>query len=234
MICKIADLITEIPDAGDMPSRCRDYIYDGCGRADITVRYENYPFHKHPGVPEDIVIYMSSGVQFYKQLLELGGMMLHSSAVEYEGRAYLFSGPSGMGKSTHTAIWTRVFDSARVINDDKPALRYIDGKWYVYGTPWSGKTRQNINTRAPLAGICFLGRAESNSIRTMPSKEALINIIAQTTRKKLDTDKMNCLLVTVEKLLSHIPVYEMKCLPDEDAARLSYKTMSAGAKEIDV
>ena len=225
MKCRIAELITEIPDTDDMISRCAEYAYDGSEPADITVLYERYPFEKNPEIPRDILIYMSSGTHFYKHLIALDGMMLHSSAVEYEGRAYLFSGPSGMGKSTHTRLWTEIFEGARVINDDKPALRCMDGVWYAYGTPWSGKTRQNINVKVPLAGICFLERGEENSIRPMDKREVVINIIAQTTRKMLSARTMDNLLSTVDRLIADIPVYVMKCLPNEDAARLSYQTM---------
>ena len=173
---------------------------------------------------------MSSGAQFYRQLLELGGMMLHSSAVEYDGYAYLFSGPSGMGKSTHTGLWCSVFDSARVINDDKPALRRIDGVWHAYGTPWSGKTRLNINTKVKVAGICFLERGKENKIRRLSQKEAIINIIAQTTRKKLTEVNMNALLNTVEQLLLDVPVFEMECLPDVDAVYTAYNAMNPDNK----
>ena len=64
------------------------------------------------------------------------GLMLHASAAALGGRAYLFSGPCGRGKSTHTRLWQQTFGEAvQVFNDDKPALRRLDGRWYAYGTP---------------------------------------------------------------------------------------------------
>ena len=62
-----------------------------------------------PGLSPDGVAYMASGWLFYAKLLLHGGMMLHSSAVELDGNAYLFSGPSGVGKSTQTGLWTKLF-----------------------------------------------------------------------------------------------------------------------------
>ena len=231
MICKIADLIVEIPDTEDMLQRCGGYLCESAKEPDIRVLYEKYPLEKNPDAPRDAVIYFNSGAQFYRQLLEHDGLELHSSAVEYQGRAYLFSGASGMGKSTHAAIWTRLFEGARIINDDKPALRCIDGRWYAYGTPWSGKTRQNINVKVPVAGICFLERGESNSIRRLTPRESVVNIIAQTVRRKLSADRMALMFDRIEALMRDIPVFELHCLPDEDAAKLSYETMYNAALE---
>ncbi len=234
MLCKIADLIVEIPDDSDMEVLCREYLYNDVCDPDIKVLYEKYPFNKYPDKPKKSVIYMFSGIQFYKQLLDYDGMELHSSAVEYKGKVYLFSGPSGMGKSTHTKLWTRVFEGARVINDDKPALRLIDGVWYAYGTPWSGKSFLNINTKAPVGGLCFLERGETNSIRKLPAKEAVINVIAQTFHRNMAADRMEKMFNMVEALISDIPVFELHCLADEEAARMSCETMMAAAKEKDL
>mgnify|MGYP003335436350 CR=1 FL=1 len=104
--------------------------------------------------------YLLSGTLFYQQLLKFDGMMLHASAAKYDGRVYLFSGPCGIGKTTHTKLWEKYFPGAVVINDDKPALRREAGKWMVYGTPWCGKNGINSNASAPLAGICFLHRLQ--------------------------------------------------------------------------
>lgn len=228
---RIADLIVDIPEDAGITPRCADYLYEGGEKTDIFIRDELYDFTRKPEVPRDISVYMQSGVQFYKALLDFDGIMVHSSAVEYKGYAYLFSGASGMGKSTHTSLWVKNFDGARVFNDDRPAVRCIDGKWYAYGTPWCGKNRVNVNIGVPIAGICFLERGEQNSIRILPPREGLINVIAQTIRKKLDVRKMDLMLNCAQRLIHDIPIYELHCLPDDGAAQLSYGTMSANIKE---
>jgi len=111
---------------------------------------------KYPSLSKDDIEYVYSGGRFYRQLLDFNGMMLHASAVVKNGYAYLFSANPGTGKSTHTSLWLKVFkDDAFIINDDKPALRIIDGEIFVYGTPFSGKTDLSTNTRAKMGGICF-------------------------------------------------------------------------------
>ena len=79
------------------------------------------------------------GEAFYARLLQYDGMLLHASCVEKDGKAYLFSAKSGTGKSTHTHLWLRAFPDSRIINDDKPAVRRMDGTFYACGTPFSGK-----------------------------------------------------------------------------------------------
>ena len=225
MLCKIADLFVEVPAAGGMSSRCRDYLYDGAAQPDITINEADYCLENWPGLPERSLAYMASGEQFYWALLRFGGMMLHSSAVEYEGKAYLFSGPCGMGKSTHAMLWRKAFgDAVSIFNDDKPALRRFDGDWYAYGTPWCGKNGINQNKKVPLAGICFLRRGESNSIRRLTAPEIIPALMAQTPHN-LGPRGMDLLLGRIEQLIAEVPVYELHCLPDTDAARLSYETM---------
>ena len=88
----------------------------------------------YANVSDDIGEYLFTGFSFYKQLLNFGGFMLHSSAVVVDGKAYLFSANCGTGKSTHTKLWLNLFgDQAYILNDDKPALRLEDGTWYAYG-----------------------------------------------------------------------------------------------------
>ena len=178
-------------------------------------------------------VYMESARRFYMKLLEHNGFYLHASAVELDGKAYLFSASSGVGKSTHTRLWQRVFgDNARVFNDDKPALRFLDGKWYAYGTPWCGKDGININMKVPVAGICFLKQAQENRIRRLSPIEAAQKIIAQTLRRFELEESLNLMLSQVDSLVKTIPVYELENRPEPEAVWLSYETMGRGAEEI--
>ena len=232
MLCQIADLMTEVPEAGGMSPRCREYEIEQTGGADIIICADRYQLHKWPMLSESNAIYMESGLQFYRELLYFDGMMLHSSAIEWEGKAYLFSGPSGMGKSTHTRLWQSIYPDARVFNDDKPALRRLGDRWFAYGTPWCGKDGININMKVPMGGICFLRRGESNSIRRLSPLEASVQIISQTTRRFKSEERLDLLLSHVDKLVREVPVYELYCTPTADAARLSSETMRRGAEEV--
>lgn len=232
MRCRIAELIVEVPEAGGMSPRCRDYLYNGSAEPDITIRQENYTLSDWPGVDYETACYLESGYHFYGHLLRFGGMMLHASAVEYQGRAYLFSGPCGVGKSTHTGLWKQVLKGASVFNDDKPALRFLDGRWYAYGTPWCGKDGININRKVPLGGICFLQQGPSNRIRRLTASEAVPLIFGQTYYRLRKVENMDRLVGAVDTLLQAIPVYQLENRPEPDAVRLSYGTMRRGAEDL--
>lgn len=232
MLCKIADLFVEISEAGGIAPRCVNYMADNKVEPDIKIDKELYKPERWKGLSYEQAVYMESGLIFYAKLLKFGGMMLHSSAVELDGKAYLFSGPSGMGKSTHARLWQQVFPEARVFNDDKPALRKLDGIWYAYGTPWCGKDGININLKVPLAGICFLRRGEENKLRRLSSLEAASAIISQTLRR-FESDKGLALMTeTVDSLTRDIPVFELYCRPDTEAAIMSYEALSGFAREV--
>jgi len=153
--------------------------------------------------------------------------MLHASAVVYEDKAYLFSAPSGTGKSTHTTLWRKVFgeDNTFMLNDDKPVIRIKDGKVTVYGTPWSGKTDQNKNIGVPLQGICFLERSKENRIESISAKDAAFGILNQTIRPA-DGKNMSKLLDLLDRLLQQTTVYRMGCNMDDDAAHTAYNGMN--------
>lgn len=231
MRCKIADLIVEVPEAGGMAPRCQAYLTDSPAPADIVVRTEEYEESALYGFNEELRAYLESGLLFYMQLLKFGGLMFHASAIAYEGKAYLFSGPSGVGKSTHTALWQEALgEKVQVINDDKPALRFLDNRWYAYGTPWSGKSGINQNIKVPLGGICFLKRGTENSIRRLTAQEAVPLVYMQTNYPLKKIENMQRLLTTIEALVQQIPIYELENLPEPAAAQLSMETMRRGAE----
>jgi len=91
----------------------------------------------------------------------IGRMMTHGVALTYEGRSYIFTAESGVGKSTHAFLWQKYLgaDKVHIINGDKPILRFCeDGAILAYGSPWSGKEHLDENVSAPLGGICLLRR----------------------------------------------------------------------------
>lgn len=171
--------------------------------------------------------YILAGGDFYRQLLSHNGIMLHSSAVVTNGKAYMFSAPSGTGKSTHTALWLKMLEDAYILNDDKPAIRVIGDKLFAFGTPFSGKHDISRNTRVEIGGICFIKRSSTNSIRMITAKEAIPLMLAQTMRFK-EKSCMENLLDVMDTVIRRVPVYELSCNTDISAAELSYRVMAKG------
>lgn len=232
MLVKVADLFIEISEEGGIAPLFEEYKAEENTKADIRIDASRYRAQSRENLSPFNCAYVESSAQFSYWLLRFSGIMLHASAVELDGRAYLFSGPCGVGKSTHTRLWQKEFPSSRVFNDDKPALRHIDGRWFVYGTPWSGKNHVNINMKASLAGICFLKRGVENAIRRLSVTEAVPRLIHQTMRVFGHESELDLMLGAVERLAANIPIYELCALPNGEAARLTHDTMCRGAEEV--
>jgi hypothetical protein len=228
MKLKVADLIIEFePKYNMMKERIAQYKYDGKEEPDITINLSNQFYidrqkdNPHLSLEECEAIYTAS--YFYTEIVKFNGVMLHASAVQYENYAYLFSADSGTGKSTHTHLWLKYLPGCRIINDDKPAIRIIDGVAYAYGTPWSGKTDENINEGVPIGGICFLGRGE-NKIKRIPGIMALKLFMEQTVRPA-NKELMNKMLETLNIILTTVPIYQMTCDISEDAVKTAVEGM---------
>lgn len=231
---KIADVIVDFDvQYPRLKRQIEDYKYNGDRKTNIKVRFTEQFFKDRlkdfPHLDCDTIEYMFLGAEYYTALIHFGGMMLHSSCVVYDGKAYLFSAPSGTGKSTHTQLWLKRFPGAYILNDDKPAIRITENGIYAYGTPFSGKTDLNVNTGVPIGGICVIERGETNSIRRISTDEALFNIMNQTVRpyKEEEMDKM---LDTLEKVVSNVPVYRLSCNMELSAAEVAYNGMKQTQK----
>ncbi len=221
----IAGLQVDMDVSGRTLAQAKPYECKAEGPADMTVGCNaERVLAANPEVRTlDAAEYMGSGTNFAYQILAFGGFQLHSSAVMLDGKAYLFSAPSGTGKSTHTEKWCRLF-GAQLLNDDKPVLRLEKGEWIAYGTPWSGKHDLSVPTGVPLGGIAFLQRGLENSIRRMEPGEAVIHLISQAPRY-LTAERMEQQLKLLDQLLQTIPVFLLTCNKEDQSAWVSRDAM---------
>lgn len=236
---RIADMNIIMENSGDKTeARAEKYLYNYNEKPDFELKFEEFEIldsyeicieknhYKREMFPVDDFKYGFYGIDFAQKILEHNGCVLHSSAVAVDGNAYLFSAHSGTGKSTHTSLWLDYFkDRAVIINDDKPCIREVDGELYVYGTPWSGKDDISVNDKFKLKAITFICRSEENWIREASKTEAISLFLTQT-RKPKDKEHMELLLNVINKIFAKVKIYKMGCNISEDAAKLSYETMS--------
>ena len=154
-------------------------------------------------------------------LKSYNGMFLHCAVLKYKGKAYIFTAPSGTGKTTHIRLWLKYLgDMAEVINGDKPILRKIGNEIIAYGTPWKGKEDYGSNTNAPLGGIFLLHRSEKNSVTKAPAKEALSFLLSQTLKPNNKADMIK-LFDLLEHIIKNIPVYNLNCNMDKQAMEVA-------------
>ena len=226
----IAGLRVRMDSFGRTLSQAQPYVTQTVGEPDIVITGDPQNLQKQqPHLSLDDCEYLCTGGSFYRQLLLHKGFMLHASAVVMHGYAYLFSAPCGTGKSTHTDLWKQAFGEAVVmLNDDKPALKKEQNRWYAYGTPWSGKTAQNANLRVPLGGICVLTRGTKNEIEPYHGTAAIFSLLDQTVRPQ-GSNARGELLELLDDLMSNVPVWKLCCTPTKEAALVSWAAMSKEA-----
>lgn len=151
---------------------------------------------------------------------------VHTSTIQYKGKAVFFLGESGTGKSTHTRLWRENIEGAVLLNDDSPILRIIDGKPWVFGSPWSGKTPCYKKESYPLAACVRLSQAPYNKIKKLNVVQGYGSLHPSCPPCfAYDEALYDHISGVLSNLLSNVPVYHLACLPDEAAARLSCETI---------
>lgn len=151
----------------------------------------------------------------------LDTLEMHSSVVVNEGKAYMFLGRSGTGKSTHSSLWLKHVPGSRLLNDDNPVIRIgDDGVVRAYGSPWSGKTPCYHNASAPVGAIVRINQAPRNAISRLGVLEAYASVYSSCSGYKPDRTMSDGLHHTLEQIALNIPCYKLDCLPDKEAAEL--------------
>lgn len=224
---QIANLTVEMEPQGRTLKQAMKYEVNQSDKVDFTIIPETKDIREtFPQAEEDTIYYLATERDFYRKLLDYNGIRLHSSAVVISGKAYLFSADSGTGKSTHTKLWLDLFgEDAYILNDDKPALRYEDGRWFAYGTPWSGKYDISENKRVPVGGIAMIERSSQNEIYPFKGTEAIRQILAQTNKPPAMESRIK-VMDLLSRLFKEVPIWKLKCNMEKEAAILSYEVMT--------
>lgn len=151
-----------------------------------------------------------------------GTLLIHASSVVYEGKAYLFQGKSGTGKSTHASLWTKYIAGAELLNDDNPLIRFSEeGTAMAYGSPWSGKTHCYRNLSAPIGAFVRIKRDDRNFLQKLPLLNAYASLTASVFYLPFLPERLREMRhKTIERLAATVPCCEMHCLPDAEAAEV--------------
>ena len=229
---KIADIVVAIENQYSYVHQlCKDYLIAPTETPDLTVCVSAEEIQAEMSIAEcPVTPSYAEGVCVYRQICKqlptkFHSYLMHCAVIEYEGKGYAFAAKSGTGKSTHVALWQKRFgEQVRIINGDKPIMRFLNGALYAYGTPWCGKEGLNCNTSVPLHAICFLERAEKNTIRKIGADEAVMRIFHQLLSPE-DLETVDALFPLLDRTLREIPCYVLGCTISEEAAEVAYLGM---------
>ena len=229
---RIADINICIDNKYDYLERlCRDYIIDKPCHIDMAVSVSDEQIKEEMSISESSFSEgYCEGICAYREIcrrlpLEFGAYLFHSAVIEYGGDGFAFSAKSGTGKSTHIRLWRKRFgEGVHVVNGDKPILRFEGDKLYAYGTPWCGKEGWQTNTRVPLKALCFIERAEENTIRRIGADEAVMRLFHQILTPQ-DLETVDSLFPLLDRTLREIPCYVLGCNISEQAAEVAYNGM---------
>ena len=207
---------------------CRDYIIsDGdsfdidavCDVDEIAREMAAYDAPHSEAYCENICLYRSIA----EQLPSRDRFVFHGAAVSIDGKGYIFTAPSGTGKTTHIELLLKNYPgSVSIINGDKPIIHVTDGGARVCSTPWAGKEGMNANVLRDLSGIVLLKRGEVNRIRQVQPSEHFAPIVAQTYFPK-DAEARMATLDLLDKLAARVKFYVLECNISDDAAKTSFE-----------
>ena len=208
----------------------RDYLADESSDPEIVATVSDDEIEKVLSLYPEGSAKTAELTALYRPIAEklpnLGGFIFHGAAISYDGKGYIFTAPSGTGKSTHIKLWRKYLGrDVGIINGDKPVIT-IDGKGvFVHGTPWAGKELWQKNVCFPIGGICLLKRGESNIISPADIGNNLPFIFSQAYLSK-DSSVTLKTMDLLDGLLKNTPVYEFYCDISETAVKCSFEQMT--------
>ncbi len=151
---------------------------------------------------------------------------IHASVIEKEGKALVFMGKSGTGKSTHSRNWQKFVPNCTLLNDDEPILRvFNDGTIRIYGAPWSGSTPCYRNESAEIAAFVRLYQSPDNKLTKLKGVNAFVSLYQSVAILRSDNENKELIMTTVNDILEQIPIYRLDNRPDREAVSLTESLM---------
>lgn len=149
-------------------------------------------------------------------LLYRSKLCLHATCVDTPLGGILFSGVSGIGKSTQAELWCK-HRGARQINGDRPILSKEGKSWQAWGSPYAGSSKCHVNDSCAVSAIVLLDQAETCSLRRLGTAEAFRGVWAGLTVRSWDSAFVETASLLTVDLVTSVPVYAFSCTPDEQA-----------------
>lgn len=200
--------------------------------ADIFTSYNdilNNPYSFQFRESDSFNEYQNLMVKTGNYLLEYYACMFHGSLVKWKDKGILFTGPSGVGKTTQYRLWKAVHpQNVRMINGDKPILRITDNEIIGYSSPWNGKEQYGEpGMSVPLKAIILLEQGDCNDINLLSPSDAVIPLFKQFIAYPERTDIIQQEADFLDAMLERVPIWKLTNRGNIESAILTRDTLEA-------
>ncbi|MBO2516634.1 MAG: hypothetical protein CW338_05045 [Clostridiales bacterium] len=212
---------------GQLYSMCTGYLTDDPADFSIVISQQDIDAERDSAEGSHADAYLETLAAYRRICTVLSAedtLLIHGSAIAVGQSAYLFTAPSGTGKTTHSNLWMEHIAGAYWVNGDKPLVTVTEEGAVVHGTPWCGKEHKQTNTSVPLKAIIILKRGGENSIRAVTPAEAFGGVFGQVFKPQ--GEGLVSAVRLFEKLTRQVKFYEMHCNMDPEAAVTAWETLS--------
>lgn len=159
-----------------------------------------------------------NALAFEKVLMEHNAFVLHCSFIEYNGKAILFSAPSGTGKSTQASLWQK-YECATIVNGDRAIVLKVNDKYYAYGMPICGSSDICLNKEVEILCVVYLYQNSVNSIRLLDKKTTMKNIMSETTISFFNPVFVSKIMDLCQDFALNTDMYLFGCTKYQDAVQ---------------
>lgn len=156
---------------------------------------------------------------------------IHSASVLVDNKAYLFSTFSGGGKTTHSNMWIEQLGATPLDGDVAVLNVKEDGMLCAYGLPWCGTSGLFTNKCAVVSGIAFIEQEKYNEIEEIVDDEAALSLFFNCFTPMITEGLVDNMISFVHQAIDKVKLYKLKCLPNIEAAKLSYNRMTGNRLE---
>lgn len=153
---------------------------------------------------------------FEEYLLQHNKLSIHAACIDSPSGGILFSGVSGIGKSTQADLWCK-YRGARLINGDRPILSKEGKLWSAWGSPYAGSSKVYVNDSSSVTAIILLKQASTCTLRKLSLSEAFRGVWSGLTVRSWDAAFVEKASALTEELVTAVPIYEFSCTPDKEA-----------------
>ena len=207
---------------------CKRYLTEGESDFSVSVREEEIdeeiavsPYNPKRGYAESICVYR----EIAKQLPLFNRMVFHGAVISYNDKGYLFTAPSGTGKTTHIMLWKKFIENVEIVNGDKPILHIENNTVEAYATPYCGKEGYQNGSSVKLSALCLIRRGEVNRIKKVKPSEILSEIMNQLFMP-YEAEAVVKTLDLLDSLFKNVPAYVLECDMSEEAVKTSFEALT--------